>query len=412
MIQIFPPTKGNIETTVELPGSKSISNRLMMIRAISGLSIHFKNLSDSEDSILIAKALGQIQNKTSGTLNIHHAGTDMRFLTAYLSTREGEWIITGSERMKQRPIAELVNALKQLGADISYLEKEGFPPLKIKGKKLSGGKVEIDASISSQFISALLLVAPKFQKGLDLVLKGNMVSAPYVNMTISLLKEFGIYISFTGNSIVVSPSAFTIFTPQFLVESDWSAASYWYGMVALSENAKIELKFLDKISLQADRILPGIYNSLGVNTEFIEKGVRLTKKKITDTEFRYDFTDCPDIAQTVAVTCFGLGIKANLTGLQTLKIKETDRIAALKTEFEKLGAKVDATDNSIVIAPGPLNAKLQTSNILTYNDHRMAMSFVPLAFKFPGIGIEHPEVVEKSYPAFWDDMEEAGFDLK
>lgn len=411
MIQVFPP-KGNIQTTVELPGSKSISNRLMMIRAISGLSIHFKNLSDSEDSILIAKALGQIQNKISGTLDIHHAGTDMRFLTAYLSTREGEWIITGSDRMKQRPIAELVNALKQLGADISYLEKEGFPPLKIKGKKLSGGKVEIDASISSQFISALLLVAPKFQNGLDLVLKGNMVSVPYINMTVSLLKEFGIYVSFAGNNIVVSPSVFTIFTPQFLVESDWSAASYWYGMVALSDNAEVELKFLDKISLQADRILPGIYNNLGVNTEFIEKGVRLTKKKITGVEFRYDFTDCPDIAQTVAVTCFGLRIKANLTGLQTLKIKETDRISALKIEFEKLGAKVDATDNSIVITPGPLNTKPERSNILTYKDHRMAMSFAPLALKFPGIKIEHPEVVEKSYPAFWDDLEEAGFDLK
>ncbi len=411
MIQIFPPAKGNIKTTVELPGSKSISNRLMMIRAISGLSIHFKNLSNSEDTILLAKALGQIQNKNQGTLNIHHAGTDMRFLTAYLSTREGEWIITGSDRMKQRPIAELVNALKQLGADISYLEKEGFPPLKIIGKKIYGGKVEIDASISSQFISALLLVAPKFQKGLDLVLKGNMVSSPYVNMTIALLKQFGIYVSFTGNNIVLSPSVFTVFTPQLLVESDWSAASYWYGMVALSENANVELKFLDKISLQADCILPGIYNSLGVNTEFIEKGVRLTKKKISDTEFRYDFTDCPDIAQTIAVTCFGLGIKANLTGLQTLKIKETDRINALKTEFEKLGAKVDATDHSIVIYPA---SKLITNNLqlVTYNDHRMAMSFSSLAFKFPGLKIEHPEVVEKSYPAFWDDLEEAGFDLK
>ncbi|HWY10247.1 MAG TPA: 3-phosphoshikimate 1-carboxyvinyltransferase [Bacteroidia bacterium] len=410
MIQIFPP-KGNIKTTVELPGSKSVSNRLMMIRAISGLSIHFKNLSDSEDSILLAKALGQIQNKTAGTLNIHHAGTDMRFLTAYLSTREGEWIITGSNRMKQRPIAELVNALKQLGADISYLEKEGFPPLKIIGKKIYGGKVEIDASISSQFISALLLAAPKFQKGLELVLKGNMVSAPYVGMTISLLKQFGIYVSFTENNIVLSPSAFTVFTPQLLVESDWSAASYWYSMVALSENANVELKFLDKISLQADRILPGIYNNLGVNTEFIEKGVRLTKKKISDTEFRYDFTDCPDIAQTIAVTCFGLGIKANLTGLQTLKIKETDRISALKNEFEKFGAKVEATDNSIVIYPA---SKLINNNLqlITYNDHRMAMSFAPLALKFPGLKIEHPEVVEKSYPAFWDDMEEAGFDLK
>ena len=412
MIQIFPPTKGNIKATVELPGSKSISNRLMMIRAISDLSIHFKNLSDSEDTILLAKALGLIQNKNQGTLNIHHAGTDMRFLTAYLATREGEWIITGSDRMKQRPIAELVSALKQLGADISYLEKDGFPPLKIKGKKIAGGKVEIDSSISSQFISALLLVAPKFQKGLELVLKGKMVSAPYVNMTISLLKEFGIYVSHSGNNIILSPSAFTVFTSQILVESDWSAASYWYSMAALADEADIELKFLDEISLQADRVLPGIYNSLGVNTEFINKGVRLTRKKVTEKEFTYDFTDCPDIAQTIAVTCFGLGIKANLTGLQTLKIKETDRISALKNEFEKLGAKVDAADNSIIITPGPFDTKNQTGSILTYKDHRMAMSFAPLAFKFLGLKIEHPEAVEKSYPAFWDDLEEAGFDLK
>lgn len=410
MIQVFPPKEG-IETIIELPGSKSISNRLLMMRAISELPIHFKNLSDSEDTILLAKALGQIVGKRSATIDIHHAGTNMRFLTAYLAVNEGEWIITGSDRMKKRPIAELVNALRELGADITYLEKEGFPPLKIIGKKLYGGRIDIDGSISSQFISALLLIAPSFGDELEIVLKGNIVSAPYIKMTIELLKLFGVYISFNENKIKVSSSKFMMDNDQVLVESDWSAASYWYSMVALSENAVVELHFLDKHSLQADSILPVIYHGLGVHTEFIETGVRLTKKKVVEVEFRYDFTNCPDIAQTIAVTCFGLGLKANFSGLQTLKIKETDRIFALKTEFEKLGAKVEATDNSLVIIPGAL-LSVDNATLATYEDHRMAMSFAALAVKYPGLRIEDPEVVNKSYPAFWDDMEEAGFELK
>jgi 3-phosphoshikimate 1-carboxyvinyltransferase len=410
MMKVFPP-KGNINTLIELPGSKSISNRLLMIRAISGLPIHFKNLSDSEDTILLAKALGQIHGKTSGTVNINHAGTDMRFLTAHLAIKEGDWIITGSERMKQRPIAELVNALRELGADITYTEKEGFPPLKINGKRLHGGRIEIDGSISSQYISALMLIAPVLSEDLEIVLKGNVVSLPYIKMTGELLKLFGVYVSFDGKRIVVSPAPFGMLNDQIWVESDWSAASYWFNMVALSKNAEIELKYLDKFSLQADSILPEMYSKLGVRTEFIEKGIRLTNLKNTVEEFEYDFTNCPDIAQTIAVSCFGLGVKAHLTGLQTLKIKETDRISAIKTELEKLGAVVEVTNNSLKIEP-PKVFSSPNSYVSTYNDHRMAMSFSPLAIKFPGLKIENPNVVDKSYPAFWDDLQQAGFDLR
>ena len=409
MIQIFPPS-GNIKAEIELPGSKSISNRLLMIRAISGLPIHFKNLSDSEDTILMAKALGYINGKKSGTVNIEHAGTDMRFLTAYLSIKEGEWIVTGSERMKQRPISELVTALTELGADISYLENRGFPPLKITGKKLHGGRIQIDSNISSQFISALLLLAPALDEELEIILKGNVVSMPYIKMTVELLKLFGIFVSFNGKKIVVSPAPFSMLNDQFLVESDWSAASYWFNLAALAKNAEIELKYLDKFSLQADSILPEMYSKLGVRTEFIEKGICIRGRQNVVEEFEYDFTNCPDIAQTIAVTCLGLGIKANLTGLQTLKIKETDRILALKTELEKLGASVEATEQSLKINP-PSELKVNHPLISTYNDHRMAMSFAPLAIICPGLKIENPDVVNKSYPAFWDDLQHSGFDL-
>jgi 3-phosphoshikimate 1-carboxyvinyltransferase len=409
MIKISAP-KGNIDTVIELPGSKSISNRLLMIRAVSGLAIHFKNLSDAEDTILLAKALGHIKGKTTATININHAGTDMRFLTAYLSAKTGEWIVTGSDRMKQRPISELVSALKELGADISYLEKEGFPPLKIKGKKLQGGHIEIDGSISSQFISALMLVAPALDEELEITLKGDIVSVPYIKMTSELLKLFGVFVSFNGNKITINPAPFKMLNDQVLIESDWSAASYWFNLAALSENPRIELKHLDEFSLQADSVLPELYNKLGVRTERIEKGIRLSGgEKITDS-FEYDFTNCPDIAQTIAVSCFGLGIKANLTGLQTLKIKETDRIKALKTEFEKLGAIVEVTDNSLQIIPSEKFSATDPA-ILTYNDHRMAMSFAPLALKYRSLKIENPDVVDKSYPAFWDDLQYAGFDL-
>ncbi len=409
MIAINPPSYP-VKHEVELPGSKSISNRLLIIRALSKLNVVFKNLSDSDDTVTLAKALGQIQNKRSAVINVEHAGTDMRFLTAFLSITSGEWTLTGSARMKERPISELVEGLRQLGADITYLEKEGFPPLKIKGQKLEGGSLELNASISSQFTSAMLLIAPFLTYGLEIKLKGDVVSRPYIIMTIELLKQFGVYILADTDAIHVKASDLKILHPSFSVESDWTAASYWYSIVALSENSEIVLKHLNKVSTQADSVLPELYKQLGVKTEFVEGGVKLSHQPVIISEFNYDFTNCPDIAQTIAATCVGLGIKANLTGLKTLKIKETDRIAALKNELDKFGVKTETSNESIKISAGS-ETKNTKFEIKTYNDHRMALSFAPLSLKFPGIVVKDPDVVNKSYPAFWDDLQEAGFNV-
>lgn len=401
-----------LNSAIQLSGSKSISNRLLILEQVLGLTTRLENISTSEDTQHLQQALHQITNKTATTIDIGHAGTDMRFLTAYLSITEGEWTLTGSDRMKQRPIGELVNALRLLGAEISYLEKENFPPLKINGKKLKGGKIEIDGSISSQFISALLLIAPKFENGLELTLKNDIVSWPYILMTLDLLSEFGIKVSTVLNTIKIAPSL--IFNHKSLiysVESDWSAASYWYSLVALNKNTSITLKGLKKSSSQGDSVLPEIYKELGVSSEFKDDRIILTKNSILTKSFTYDFTNCPDLAQTIAVTCFGLGIKAELTGLKTLKIKETDRILALKNELEKFGADVSVTENSIRINDKRPRIQDTQVNINTYNDHRMAMSFAPLALVFGPLGINDPGVVAKSYPLFWEDLKSLGFSV-
>lgn len=411
MIRIYPPANNSVKTEIHLSGSKSLSNRLLMIKAISGLDFFIDNLSDSEDTKLLNGCLSQIKNKSHHLLNVNNAGTDMRFLTAYLSITPGEWLLTGSNRMKQRPIGELVNGLKKLGANISFEENVNYPPIKIKGKKLNGNAIDIDGSISSQFISALLLIAPSLKNGLVLNLKTEPVSLPYVKMTIELLKKFNISVRFKGNKIEIPESAFKTNQQSFYIESDWSAASYWYSIVALSENADITLSCFKKNSTQADSVLPEIFNQLGVKSDFSERTVRLTKQTKSIDEFNYDFYNCPDIATTVAVVCFGLGIKTHLTGLKTLKIKESDRINALKTELEKLGAKTETTNDSIKIIPA-YESVLIDEKISTYNDHRMAMSFAPLCFVIPGITIENPYVVEKSYPAFWKDLENCGFKFK
>ncbi len=406
MIKVVAPKQ--INAKISISGSKSISNRLLIIREVLGLDYELINCSDAEDTVLLQKALLQIKNKTAASINIHHAGTDMRFLTALLSCKNGEWVLTGSERMKQRPIGELVTALKQLGAEISYLEEEGFPPLKINGKELLGGSIEIDGSISSQFISALLLVAPSFKNGLELTIKNKIVSLPYITMTIGLLKQFGVDVKFQDSKITVLNLKPEIQNSTFQIESDWSSASYWYCICALSNEATIELKYINENSLQADSILPKLFFDFGVNSEFKNDKLILTKKQVEITNFNYDFSDCPDIAQTLAVTCFALGITANLTGLQTLKVKETDRILALKNELEKFGAKVDVSQNSMVIQKS-LIVNRQSLIISTYGDHRMAMSFAPLALKVSSLQIEHPDVVTKSYPKFWEDLKVAGF---
>ena len=344
----------------------------------------------------------------------------MRFLTAYLSTKEGEWTLTGSERMKDRPIGDLVKALKSLGADIVFLEKENFPPLKINGKILKGGKIEIDGSVSSQFISALLLIAPTFENGITLTLKNNIVSWPYIQMTIDILTEFGLIVCKNLNTINVSKSL--IAPPKstiYSIESDWSSASYWFSIVAICNKGEIILTGLKNKSSQADAILTEIYMQLGVSSSFKNNDLVLTKNANITSSFEYDFTDCPDIAQTVAITCFALGIKAKLTGLKTLKLKESDRIVGLKTELEKFGALVNITDNSIEIKEaahkwqnaGLTNNEFATVTVSTYNDHRMAMSFAPLSILYKEIRIEKPEVVSKSYPQFWEDLKSAGFNV-
>lgn len=410
MIKISTPNK-LINTEIHISGSKSLSNRLLMVRAISGLDLHFKNLSDSDDTITMAKELGLVKGKTSSIIDVGHAGTDMRFLSAYLSGKIGDWTLTGSERMQQRPIGELVNTLRKLGANITYLNKEGFPPLKIVGSKLNGGAVEIDGSVSSQFTTALLLIAPTLESGLTLQIKSESVSKPYIKMTIEVMNQFGVAVEQIGNVIKVPSAHYKKDGLDYYVESDWSSASYWYSFVALADEAKVTLRNFNKSSFQSDSIVQSLYEKLGVKTQWDATGITLTKQASSISELHYDFLDCPDIAQTVAATCVGLGLKAHLTGLQTLRIKETDRIVAMKNELERFGATIEVTDSSIKINPNssPLTP---TDEIKTYHDHRMAMSIAPLVMKCSTLTFDDEEVVNKSYAAFWDDLQEAGIDVE
>ena len=332
----------------------------------------------------------------------------MRFLTAYYSIlKDGEVILKGSRRMHERPIYPLVNCLKLIGADISYLEKDGFPPLKIRGKKLSSKKVEISSNVSSQFISAILLIAPKLIDGLVIELKGELISKPYIEMSLHLLNNLGIKTSFKSNLINVGYLE-KIQDTSITVESDWSSASYWYSIVALCEKAEVKLNNFYENSIQGDSILIKYYKALGVETKFIENKIVLTKIKdfSCPKNLNLNLVDSPDLAQTIAVTCFGLGISCFLYGLQTLNIKETKRLVALKNELTKLGANLDVTETSLKLYKTREIQKNITIN--TYQDHRMAMSFAPLSLKIP-ILIENPYVVVKSYPKFWDDLKTAGF---
>ncbi len=401
----------SIKCTVSLSGSKSISNRLLLLNEIIKTPLELGNLSDAEDTNLLKQAIAIIKAKTGTVIDVGHAGTDFRFLTAFLSITPGVWTLTGSERMKQRPVGSLVNALRNLGANISYIGQENYPPLNITGSDLTGGTLAIDAGISSQFVSALLLIAPALPGGLELRLQGQVVSAPYIRMSVELLKALGAKVVFSQNGIHVSPLTTDPSITAFEIESDWSSASYWYSMCALSAGSEVELPRLFKQSLQADAVLPGLFEGLGVETRFSENSIVLRNVKTKLTFFEHDFSDCPDLAQTLAVTCFGLGIECHLQGLKTLKIKETDRILALKAELEKFGANVAITNQSIHIGPAR-NLKPKTPvAINTYNDHRMAMSFAPLALVFGQLFIQHPEVVDKSYPAFWRDLKSAGFSV-
>ncbi len=331
----------------------------------------------------------------------------MRFLTAYFASQEGkEVVLTGSQRMTERPIKVLVEALRALGAEITYEKQEGYPPLRIKGKMLKINKVSLPANISSQYISALLLIAPNLPNGLELRLEGKITSVPYIKMTLGLLDEIGVKNSFVDQTIRILPKT-SVANTCLVVESDWSSASYFYSAIALADpGSEVRLSSYKKTSLQGDSVLAAIYESLGVHTVFDRHEIRLTKMRTKPVDhLELDLSNAPDIAQTIVVSCFGLGIGCHLTGLHTLKIKETDRLEALFTEGSKMGAKISVTDKSLTLAPS--GGILKDIAIDTYNDHRMAMAFAPLALK-TSLYINNAEVVSKSYPDFWNDLKQLG----
>lgn len=401
MQYLISTKKQPINGTITLDGSKSISNRALIIRALCDSNFDIAQLSTSDDTKAMLGAL--TQQKT--TIDVGAAGTTMRFLTAYFALQKGEWLLTGSERMKQRPIGVLVEALQQLGASIEYVESSGCPPLKIIGKALEGRKVSMSAGVSSQYLSALLMIAPVLKNGLQLALIGDLVSKPYLMMTLRLMEYFGVQHEWLGNRIAIAPQHYN--SKNFVVESDWSAASYPYALVALSESADLYLNGLQPNSLQGDSVLPEIMAHFGVKTSFTDKGIHLSKQGDVCTHFDYDFIACPDLAQTIAVVCAGLQVSARFTGLQTLSIKETDRTAALRIELAKFGVDFYQKGDAWILKPKA--GKTATLPIVkTYHDHRMAMAFAPLALRYGELIIDNPMVVTKSYPNYWEDMASLG----
>lgn len=376
---------------------------MLIIKALGNLDFEIENLSDSDDTKILQQSLVNINNGNSN-INIGMAGTCMRFLCAYLSTLEGrEFVLTGHERMKQRPIKDLVDGLNAMGADIQYMENNGFPPIKIRGKKFEVNELNMNSTTSSQFISAILLIAPGFTNGLKLNLEGETVSKSYILLTLELMKKFGINYTWNGNQIQILPGLFNYTNSSFYNESDWSGASYFFSSIALSKK-NVELSGLLNSSMQPDSIVANIYSKLGVKIEYLDKKIKLTDGKNVEEKFSYNFINCPDLAQTVAVTCMALGVDADLSGLQTLQIKETNRIKALKTELEKLGAHVITGHDFLKLkAPKEINVT-SAVNINTYNDHRMAMSFAPLLLISENITIENKDVVSKSFPGFWNQF--------
>ena len=393
---------GNLHGRIQITGSKSESNRMLLLQALYP-KITLDNLSNSDDTVAMKSGLESDKNM----VDIGHAGTSMRFLSAYYSTLENqEKILTGSSRMQERPIGVLVDALRQLGADISYLKNEGYPPLLIKGKRLTASEVRLSANISSQYITALMLIAPSLPDGLRLYLEGKITSIPYIEMTLSLLHKIGVDAIFSGQHIQVFPKK-DITQITHAVESDWSSASYYFSMVALAKEADVSLSTYKKDSLQGDRVLMDVYQQFGVKSSIENNTLALKKQTMGSTHVQLDLSDAPDIAQTIAVTCYGLGLSCSLTGLHTLKIKETDRLVAMQNELSKLGATIEITDKSLHLhkRTNPIRPNVM---IETYHDHRMAMAFSPLSLLVP-IRIQDADVVTKSYPGFWKDLEQNGF---
>ena len=401
---IKAPVDG-VKASIQLPASKSISNRVLILDALSYNPFDAQNLADCDDTRVLYDAL---HSNEGHDFDIKAAGTAMRFLTAFLSKIVGEWTITGTERMKNRPIKILVDALNSVGARIEYMEKEGFPPLRIFGSALQGGEISLDGSVSSQYISALLMIAPTMEKGLTLHLTGKIISKPYIHLTLQLMRQYGVKAEWIGSTIKVQPQNYVPL--QYRVESDWSAASYWYEIMALSRQSEVELKGLVKNSLQGDAAGAKLFAQLGVGTTFTPEGVSLRRNGNACRKLVYDFVNEPDLAQTFVVTCALLGIPFHFSGLQSLKIKETDRIEALKNELRKLGYLLTDKCGSILEWNGERCEPDEHPLIATYEDHRMAMAFAPAALVRPeGIQIAHPEVVSKSYPHYWEDLRKAGF---
>lgn len=403
-----------IQATINLPASKSISNRVLMIHALAGGDTLPDNLSDCDDTEVIIRALAAMPYE----IDIKAAGTAMRFMTAYLSVTEGKHLLTGTDRMKRRPIAPLVNALRYLGADIRYAGETGFPPLIINGKTLEGGRLEVPGNISSQYISALLMIGPALKEGLELHLMGEIISRPYIDLTLWTMQEFSAEAEWTDMDIItVRPQVYK--SHPYLIENDWSASSYWYEMLALqgASGSSIKLKGLTDGSKQGDSVVKYLFSLLGVKTTFDNKEegqpttVTLTRHRCLLPRLDYDFTGSPDLAQTFVVTCALLDIPFTFTGLASLKIKETDRIEALKAEMKKLGYLIKDENNNTLRWEGErCTPSLQP--IDTYEDHRMALAFAPAACRFPGLRINNPGVVSKSYPHYWDDLRKAGFNIE
>lgn len=393
-----------ISATLDLPASKSISNRVLIIRAVCGSYFKINNLSESNDTKILLKML----SSQSNLLDAEDAGTAARFMTALAASTFGEWVITGTERMKQRPTGPLVDCLKVLGASIEYMENHGFPPLKIKGVKLKGREITIPGNISSQFVSALLMIAPYVMDGLKINISGTFYSRPYVLMTLKLLEYFGVKYARDKNTISIKEQEYK--PREYTVEPDWSAASYWYEIAALSENADIMLTGLKKSSIQGDRVISDVFEQLGVKTTSIKNGVKLTKIPVLSKSFHMDCSDYPDIVPALSVTLSVHGIPFLLTGLGSLRVKESDRLAVLQKELARTGVMVQVTDNSMkwdgnTCEIGPLSFD-------TYNDHRIAMAFAPVSMKHKNVMVNDTDVVRKSYPSFWDDLSKAGFRLE
>ena len=408
---IISPTRLN--ANIQLPASKSVSNRALIIYALSGGYKLPQNLSDCDDTEVIINAIRYMPE----VIDIKAAGTAMRFMTAYLSVMRGTHVITGTDRMKHRPIRVLVDALRKLGADIKYVGEEGFPPLRITGRKLTGGLLEIPGNVSSQFISALLMIGPVLEEGLELRLTGNIISRPYIDLTLWMMREFGADADWSaGDTISVKPQPYK--NRDYVIENDWSGASYWYEMVALSSDrdATVQLSGLMDGSKQGDSVVKYIFSLLGVKTKFETskkeglQTVTLQRSGRCVPRLEYDFVNSPDLAQTVVVACCAKGVPFHFSGLSTLKIKETDRIEALKKELLKLGYVLKDFNGSELVWDGTRCNPLKQAVIDTYEDHRMALSFAPLSLQQP-IVINNPQVVTKSYPRFWDDLKSAGFEI-